>query len=230
MMALVVDGDRGRRRALGESLAVADVADVSATDVALEHLVKGAYQLAVVGEPDDAVDGLLLAVAVEARGLRVPVVLVASGDTARLRTRARGCTSVMEVISYERAADQMPDILDRLADWRPGATRKRGRPRGTWLTDGRGRPYRVAPSREAVGFQVMYQESEGRLWQRLTDDHGWPLVMPLTLTRLGFEQVVDRRPGSYQLLPVTSAGVLAGNPPEMIILGPDAAFDQRDGD
>lgn len=233
MMALVVDGDRRRRQVLGESLAGADVADVSATDVALEYLIKRAYQLALVGDPDDAVDGLLLAVAVEARGLKVPVVLVANGDAARLRTRARGCTSVMDVISYKRAADQLPDILNRLVDWRPGVARKQGRPRTprtSWLTDGRGRPYRVTPSREAVGFQVMYQEAEGRLWRRLTDGHGWPIVLPLTVTRLGFEQAVDRRPGSYQLLPVTSAGVLAGNPPETIILGADPRGDQRDGD
>lgn len=229
MMALVVDGDRRRRQVLGELLAGADVADVGATNVALEYLVKRTYQLAVIGDPDDAVDGLPLAVEVEARGLRVPVVLVANGDAARLRARGRGCTSVMDVISYDRAADRLPDILSRLPDWRPGAQHRRGRPRRTWLTDGRGRPYRLTPSREpAVGFQVMYQESEGRLWRRLTDGQGWPLLMPLTATRLEFERQVGRRPGTYQLLPVSNAGVLSGNPPEMIVLGEARRTDQRD--
>lgn len=45
----------------------------------------------------------------------------------------------------------------------------------------------------------------------------------------GFEQAVDRRAGSYQLLPVTSAGVLAGNSPETIILRTGARGDQRNG-
>ena len=43
MMALVVDGDRQRRQVLGELLAGADVADVGATNVALDYLVKRAY-------------------------------------------------------------------------------------------------------------------------------------------------------------------------------------------
>ena len=94
MMALVVDGDRRRRQVLGELLTGADVSDVGATNVALEYLTKRAYQLAVIGDPDDAVDGLPLAVAVEARGLRVPVVLVASGDATRLR--ARGARSAAD--------------------------------------------------------------------------------------------------------------------------------------
>lgn len=229
MMALVVDGDRRRRQVLGELLTGADVSDVGATNVALEYLTKRAYQLAVIGDPDDAVDGLPLAVAVEARGLRVPVVLVASGDATRLRARGRGCASVLEVISYDRAADQLPSILQHLPDWQPRAKRRRGRPPRVWLTDARGRPYRLAPSREpAVGFQVMYQESEGRLWRRLTDGQGWPLLMPLTATRSDFEQQVGRRPGTYQLLPVSSAGVLSGNPPEMIVLGDARRTDQRD--
>ncbi len=228
MMALVVDGDRRRRQVLGELLAGADVAEVGATDVALDYLVKRAYQLAVIGDPDDAVDGLPLAVAVEARGLRVPVVLVASGDATSLRSRGRACASVMDVITYDRAADRLPDILNRLSDWQPGAPQRRGRPRRTWLTDGRGRPYRLTPSREpAVGFQVMYQESEGRLWRRLTDGQGWPLVIPLTVTRVDFERRVERRAGTYQLLPVSSAGVLSGNPPEMIVVGEVRRTDQR---
>ena len=94
------------------------------------------------------------------------------------------------------------------------------------MKDHRGRPYRIHT--ETTGFQVMYQESEGRLWRRLTDGQGWPLLMPLSATRSDFEQQVGRRPGTYQLLPVSSAGVLSGNPPEMIVLGDAGRTDQRD--
>lgn len=61
--------------------------------------------------------------------MKVPVVLVANGDAARLRTRARGCTSVMDVISYKRVADQLPDIVKRLNQARRasrGAHARRG--------------------------------------------------------------------------------------------------------
>ena len=51
---------------------------------------------------------------------------------------------------------------------------------------------------------------------------------PLTVTRVDFEQQVGRRPGTYQLLPVSSAGVLSGNPPEMIVVGELRRSDQRD--
>lgn len=70
-----------------------------------------------------------------------------------------------------------------------------------------------------VGFEVLRQVEEGALWRRLYDATGTPQRLPLDMTRAEFEVLVAHQVGAYQLLPVTAAGVLQGDPPQVVMVG-----------
>ena len=111
--------------------------------------------------------------------------------------------------------DEVPGA-PRPAD--PGEWQEPGR--SSWLTNRFGAPYRLDAARAqgAVGFEVLHQDGEGRLWRRLCDGAGAPRVLPLTITRAAALALVGARVGALQLIPVRGDGLPTGSPPEMIHL------------
>ncbi len=111
-------------------------------------------------------------------------------------------------------------LLDRCDDrsygrgmpWPKGS--RPGRPRRIWLTDQRGRTYRLGPT---VAFQVYFQPTEGKLWSRLYRD-GQPLRLPVQVTRDEFIAEVGNVEGAYQLQPIDANGKQCGDPPAMLFL------------
>lgn len=83
-----------------------------------------------------------------------------------------------------------------------------------WLTDQRGRTYRLGPT---VAFQVYFQPNEGKLWSRLYRD-GQPLRLPALVTRDEFVAEVGNVEGAYQLQPIDANGKQCGDPPAMLFL------------
>ncbi len=89
------------------------------------------------------------------------------------------------------------------------------RHRRAWLTDQRGRNYRLGPT---VAFQIYYQPTEGRLWARMFRD-GQPLRVPSLVSRDEFVAEVGNVSGAYQLQPIDAAGRQCGDPPSIVFLG-----------
>ena len=83
-----------------------------------------------------------------------------------------------------------------------------------WLTDQRGRTYRLGPT---VAFPVYFQPTEGKLWSRLYRD-GQPLRLPALVTRDEFVAEVGNVEGAYQLQPIDANGKQCGDPPAMLFL------------
>ena len=94
-----------------------------------------------------------------------------------------------------------------------------GRQRRAWLTDQRGRTYRLGPT---VAFQVYFQPCEGKLWSRMFRD-GAPLRVPALVSRDEFLAEVGNVAGAYQLQPVDANGKQCGDPPAMVFLPTPAA-------
>ena len=69
----------------------------------------------------------------------------------------------------------------------------------------------------AVGFRVMHQAAEGRLWTTVRSGEA-ALQVPRRVTREELERAVERRPGAYQLVPVNARGEQVGDPPEVVIV------------
>lgn len=83
-----------------------------------------------------------------------------------------------------------------------------------WLTDNRGRPYRLG---NTVAFHVYFQPAEGKLWTRLYRD-GMPLRLSALVSRAEFVEEVGNRDGAYQLQPVDAEERPIGDPPSMVFL------------
>jgi hypothetical protein len=113
-------------------------------------------------------------------------------------------------------------MRDELSGQRPAEAGEWEEPaRSSWLTNRFGAPYRLnaVRARGAVGFEVMHQDGEGRLWRRLCDDAGAPRVVSLDIARAAVLALVGaRRGGAIQLIPVRGDGQPTGSPPEMVHL------------
>lgn len=117
--------------------------------------------------------------------------------------------------------DEAPGAL-RPADPRPADSDQWQEPgRSSWLTNRFGAPYRLDAVRAqgAVGFEVMHQDGDGRLWRRVCDEAGAPRVLPLAIERAAVLALVGAHDGgAIQLVPVRGDGLPVGRPPEMIHL------------
>lgn len=100
-------------------------------------------------------------------------------------------------------------MVDRWAKGSRPARTGRG-----WLTDSRGRPYRLG---NTVAFHVYFQPAEGKLWNRLYRD-GMPLRLSALVSRAEFVEEVGNRDGAYQLQPVDAEERPIGDPPSMVFL------------
>lgn len=102
------------------------------------------------------------------------------------------------------------------------ATRAGRRRRGwsDWLVSERGSRYSLGELRrlDAVGFHVHYQDGEGRLWRRVNDRAGNPVVLPFEVSRADVLAQVPIQRGAIQMIPVRADGSPAGTAPEMIHL------------
>jgi len=96
-----------------------------------------------------------------------------------------------------------------------------------WLQGARGGRYAVERLARAVGFRVLHQSAEGRLWITVLVAQE-PLVVPLYVTRTELENKIGHRAGAYHLVPVDEHGERVGDPPQIVFV-PDPRLPGQPG-